>query len=332
MKVILILLAFAFALASCQADPSAKKIPFVKKRLVNKGVDVDFFPAVDILFIIDDSGSMSEYQRILADQSAVFTEEFFKTRFLDFQVGVTSSTNEDIFSNARTKGGKLLDEKGPHFITRDTTDGQEILEDYLKIGTSGSGSEEFLSILRQALSDDLRKSANKDFYREDAHLLIIFVTDTDDQATDPSADPIEVANFIRQLKNNNNEKITVAGALILEETPSCRRWGELHPEKILAFMEEFEGTSFALCDNNYGTELVKIAKEVVRKNSTIKLKQVPVVETLELYYGSQLIPEGEDIGWTYNPKNNEIYLAPGIELKPERRGTRVRVKFESAYR
>ena len=49
-----------FVFLGCEADPGLKKIPQGDPRLVKKGVNLNFYPMVDILFVIDDSGSMDD--------------------------------------------------------------------------------------------------------------------------------------------------------------------------------------------------------------------------------------------------------------------------------
>ena len=326
MKKLLFLLLVG-GLLGCQADPAQKKIPFEEKKLVAKGVNIDFFPAVDILFVVDDSGSMNQFQQILSKNSEEFVATIFNTRFIDYHIGVTTSTST-ANSSSRGWGGRLVNDRGFSFVERDTPEGQEVLADYLRVGTNGAIREIFFEVIDSAFSPALRATANKDFFREDAHLLIFFVTDTDDQGVHQAP---YIFDLLKNLKKGQTDKISMVGALLTHNIQSCRRpGGEYEPAKLSELVGLFKGKIFNLCANDYGEPMALVAEEILRRTSTIQLTQIPVLETLKLTYGRQIIPRGIN-GWTYDPQKNQIYLSPEIELAPERKGTRVKVNFKPVY-
>lgn len=51
-----------------------------------------YHPLVDILFVIDDSGSMGQKQNILSKNSELFIDQFLKIKSIDYHIGVTSSS------------------------------------------------------------------------------------------------------------------------------------------------------------------------------------------------------------------------------------------------
>ena len=79
MKLLILLISVPFLFVSCNqsSDPSPKGIPYEPPKKADKKLnDVSFNPSVDILFIIDDSGSMSSYQEKLALNAETFIERF----------------------------------------------------------------------------------------------------------------------------------------------------------------------------------------------------------------------------------------------------------------
>ena len=129
---VFILLPF-FCLISCQADPSSKKVTLVERQVVNKSVKDRYKPFLDILFVIDSSGSMDSKQEILAKNADQFVNEFLKTDFIDYRIAVTpgAKTNDQkafflpcIESSGKDKGYK-------NYVDKKTSKATECLREML---------------------------------------------------------------------------------------------------------------------------------------------------------------------------------------------------------
>ncbi len=313
---------------SCQAEPGDKRIPMVDRKIVDKKLnDISFNPAVDILFIIDDSGSMNVFQQKLAENAKLFTEIFLNTKFIDYHIGVTTSSLFDGGSVA--PGGRLHNVNGFTYVDRLTPDGDLILSEMLRVGTSGSASEEFLSIHMKAFTEPVLSGSNLGFYRKEAQLAIFVITDTEDQ----SAFSAQVAyDFLRDLKDKDERKIHYAAALVHVEN-SCKSFENMDPIKLRTIIDLFQerGYRFSLCQPNYGEDLARIATRLIRSASTIYLDQLPDVTTLEVYYGDQRLLNDPLKGWVYDPDRNAIILAAGIEID-DTVPKSLNVKFEAVYK
>jgi Abnormal spindle-like microcephaly-assoc'd, ASPM-SPD-2-Hydin len=130
--------------------------------------------AVDVLFIVDDSGSMADDQQILADNFGRFVETAFtEDADVDFHLGVTTT---DVLGGA---GGALV---GP-VLDRNTGSLEQAFRSMAIVGTSGSGLECGLEAMRRAL--EIHSSGvNAGFLRPDAALSVIVVTDEEDSGLD----------------------------------------------------------------------------------------------------------------------------------------------------
>lgn len=183
--------------------------------------------ATDVLFVIDDSGSMSQEQANLRDNLGVFIDALIASPVQnDFRIGVTS-TSVETFGATATSGqayaggpsvgvpypdGALVavaQDAGGNGLAGDLVHdaasgwgGTRILDktsatlarDFkanVQLGTSGSGKEQPFRAARLALSDRLL-DANAGFLRPGARLAVIFVTDEDDCSD--SADPRAASN------------------------------------------------------------------------------------------------------------------------------------------
>ena len=125
---------------------------------------------VDILWVIDDSGSMAEEQLLVADGFEAFISTLAETN-IDFHVGVVS-TDMDLSNPNR---GVLIGTPG--VLTADTPNYVNKFASRVQVGVEGSDKEKGLSASIAALSEPLISGANEGFLRPDAHLSVIYVSD-----------------------------------------------------------------------------------------------------------------------------------------------------------
>ena len=280
-----------------------------------------FKPTVDILFVVDDSGSMGGHQTNLATNIDLFTSGLGKTQILDYHIGVT--TTDFGFSTSGTLRGF------PNFVDKNTPDGLIRLRNNLIVGTSGSGTESVFKPTIDALSEPNLSGSNKGFYRPEAYLALVFVTDAVDQSDYQAPDTY---NFLMNLKDWDREKVISYGVIIPSSEKNCDRddSGET-PLKIEEFLHMTKGISFSLCAPDYGQRLAAIGDDLVRRvGMFIPMKQIPVVKTIQVKYGTQIIEEDVDAGWSYDPGRVGINLGPSRALEEQPAGTELEVTFVPA--
>ena len=319
----------ALFILGCQADPAEKKVPKDEKKIVNKGLNnVSFNPAVDILFIVDDSGSMSTFQANMAANAELFVQEIFKSKFIDYHIGVTTSTYYET-NSSKAPMGRLHKVEDETYVTRKTRNGPSIMAQMLKVGTSGSGTEHFFSIAELAFSPENMQGFNKGFFRPDAFLAIFLVTDTDDQS---QFSVTQHTDFLMQLKNNRQDKIHYTAAIIDQITSfDCSRLGEEFPRKIKDAVSFFNGSTFELCNADYGVEMAKVAQRIVEGVSTIYLEELPDVKTIEVTFGGKALPNDPNSGWVYDIDLNAIRISPDTEIS-ENEAAKLNIKYEAVYK
>lgn len=133
---------------------------------------------VDILFVIDNSGSMAEEQRKLKDNFEAFITELTKEDLNDYQIGIiTTDMREPIFL------GKL--QGTPRIINGKSMSKRQVIDAFTKnvmVGTTGTSYEKSLDAVKLALSPAMTKEGgyNQGFLRDGAMLAVIFVGDEDD--------------------------------------------------------------------------------------------------------------------------------------------------------
>jgi hypothetical protein len=205
------------ALAACQEYTFVGKTnQRIGGRTYEVGIEAE--GKTDILFVIDNSGSMAEEQQKLKDNMAAFVEVLTRS-VNDYQVGIIST---DIARVPRLEGcapccdldtdgdglpdwsdcdaGRLIAADGrTRFFTRPRAEDTAELEkekrklidgfnaNITALGANGSAYEASFDAVKRTLdpqADVAVRALNSGFIRADADLAIIFLTDEDDCSFD----------------------------------------------------------------------------------------------------------------------------------------------------
>ena len=217
MKKVLLIGSVLLTMVSCSPS-SPKGVPFVPKveDKISEVGDItkeSFRPNLDILFVIDDSGSMGTHQQNLSNNIGLFADAIVKTKFLDYHVGVITSSEY-----GPSAAGKL--QGNPRYVERSTKDGLVALANNLLVGINGDSNEEFFEPMYQALTPPLVNGFNSGFLRQDSYLAIIIVTDTDDQSPE-NFDAQYIYNFLVNLKGGADRLFVGAAYIPDSEVNTC---------------------------------------------------------------------------------------------------------------
>ena len=261
-------------------------------------VESSINPRVDILFVIDNSHSMTTHQKRLSENIDSFVKNFARQDFIDFHIGVTSVYDTRKFSTDEYKtrypgkpnyrNGELRPVSGSsvgdaRYITNQTDNLIESLEKTLLIGTvapnkGGPRWEESFSPVVAAFSDgDLARGANSGFRREIAHKAVIFVTDAEDQSLDMS-----VSQFNAYLKGlvppDSQLKVATYGVISPSNEPHCNKDYDVRPEdaenpvRVEELLAVSGGMMLSLCQADFGETLAEIGNDLWEKVTTRRLK------------------------------------------------------------
>lgn len=254
-------------------------------------------PAVDVLWVVDNSCSMLEEQDELAANFSAFIG-FFLDSGLDWHIGVVS-TDTDL----RGHTGKLRPATGYRYLTPDTPTPDALFNQMVSLGTGGSAEERGLDAAWLAIaqpSADLQNT-NDGFYREDASLHVVVISDEDDQSTRVS--PFEFSDFMLNLKSNDD--IPVTFSTIVGPTPSgcSNRNTDADPapryEQVAATVG---GIQESICVSDWYPVLEQLGLQAAGLRDEYFLSEVPAPATIEITvtdetgvrYGLNLdeLPEG----------------------------------------
>lgn len=131
---------------------------------------------LDIVLVIDDSGSMKEEQKNMAEKFGSFTSHLSS---MNWRVGVITT---DVV--AANRNGKLVPVVGAqtHWIESTTTNAQKLIGDTVQgVGLLGNGAEQGIKAT-YSLITNRNNSPNNGFFREDAALAVVIVSDENESA------------------------------------------------------------------------------------------------------------------------------------------------------
>jgi len=208
-----LLSALLLPLTGC-GDPPLRKLDFT---VVDAFIQ-DPAEQVDILFVIDNSYSMLAEQEKLSEEFEAFIEFFFVAN-TDYHIGITTTDME-------VEAGYLVGD--PKIITRATPNPAAVFRNNVLVGTEGSGFEQGFAAAWTALSPGMRSGPNAGFFREEAALSLLFVSDEDDGSNFPVHSWLDA---FWDLKGQRNRDMFNASALtgvhpVTSDPAACGQSGD----------------------------------------------------------------------------------------------------------
>ncbi len=353
-------LSFAILMTGCgsknpdrQAPPDAPINAVTVEGAQTKSVGD---PKVNILFVVDNSGSMENYQVKLVKNMEFFSKIFFKNSRIDYKIGVVPIydskylNDQTVYRSGKRKMnalGELValkglapeDNQAQLYITRQTLNPERVLQETVHLGTQwGPEAEESFSPVMAITDEQINSTKNQNFYDPNAYLAIIFLTDADDVTSGMSGETFY--QKLVELKNGDRSKVLIAAALpnLDNHGADCTKDGH-GPIQAFPALLAASGAIYAdLCSSNFGARLADFANYLVQRvaSQKISLGFTPDLQTLEVTYGMEgsaeqdrlKIPRG-DKGYFFDPQTNEVILSPDIEL-PQQANSILFVKAKPA--
>ncbi len=283
---------------------------------------------IDVLWVIDNSGSMETSQQAVAANFSRFIEKFRANGF-DFQIAVTTSdAYKDVFSPALLKSdyaaGSYTDGVGtvvtaPAILTNTTPNLEMAFKANILRGINGSGDERAFQSLKAALSNSSNKALG--FPRADAHLSVIIVSDEDDFSWDETgsldsmyADPRlhtaqSYVDFLDGITGSTqgSRYHSVSSIGIFDENCRVNLGGGVRKiaDRYHALTGLTGGILGSLCDD-FGTTLANISNRTIELSTRFFLDREPVKGTLRVYVNGVQVPESNTDGYSYDASNNSI--------------------------
>lgn len=260
-------------------------------------------PQADVLFVVDNSCSMSEEQSSLGGNLGAFLQ-FARQQNIDFHIGVVTTDVARNTDSGRFRGN-------PRIIDPSTPNGDTTFRNTVRLGTGGSASERGLEAAYLALSDPLINTHNAGFLRQNAALAVIFVSDEPDFSTRPVT---FYENFLRNIKGFNNTGMFSASAVVGTQSPRCNGPGgrATYAPRYIGLAQNSGGVVESICAANWGQTLANIGLNSFGLRRQFTLSSQPVPATIAVRVDGASVPRADGSGvdnWTFDSTTNTITFA-----------------------
>lgn len=318
---------------------------------------VSFAPRkLDVLFVVDNSGSMASSQNNLANNFPSFIDKFISKGY-DFRIAVTTTDafyGDQFVANGcslcNTEQTRFRSGVNPKVYVIDRADydlsqaGEEarLKSDFtlnVKVGTNGSGDERAFSSFKAALSSSL----NINFHRPDAFLAIVIVSDEEDfsqseYAMNESYSNVNlhsVASYKSYLDGFtggvSSEDYSVSAISISDQ--ACRdslAGGSGGAQKVASRYNQLVdltgGSKNSIC-SPFDQTLDNISNQIITEQKPVyTLNKKPIVASIRVTVGGVSVPQSNTDGWSYDAAANTITIN-GMTYKPNG-GAAISINFD----
>ncbi|WP_347357577.1 hypothetical protein [Bdellovibrio sp.] len=275
---------------------------------------------IDILWVIDNSGSMETSQTNLTQNFASFISRF-QTYNYDFNMAVTTTEawRKQFDSNstlARIKDGAGTNHSGVFVMNKNTQNLGDVFAINAKQGINGNGDERALSSIKETLLDAHNNTLG--FRRPEAFLAVIIVTDEEDFSSssgqfnesysNPNLHTVQsYVDFMDQYVGSRNYSVNTIG--ILDDACRTSLNNTFKERKIASRLIEMSnltgGVKASLC-SNFGESLELISDSIIQLSSVFKLNREPQEDTIAITVNGASVPNDPVNGWTYDASNLTI--------------------------
>ncbi|MBX2797503.1 MAG: hypothetical protein KTR31_07545 [Myxococcales bacterium] len=258
-------------------------------------------PVVDVLWIVDNSGSMADNQTELANNFPIFMTYFLGSG-LDYHIGVVSTDVDNI--NHR---GKLRESDGYRFITPKTKDPLTVFADMVQLGSTGSNTERGREAAYWALELEA-DGFNKGFLRndEESGVHVIVISDEDDYSRQNVISKAEFIAYMNLLRARDplvtfNSIVNPPGAGPLQDIDAGREY--------LALTDGIGGIKREIGNSSFTEFLQTLGLQAAGLKTEFHLSRLPVLETIDVWAVTEegaTIPFTPIEDYTYNARRNAI--------------------------
>ncbi|WP_374029156.1 hypothetical protein [Bdellovibrio bacteriovorus] len=269
----------------------------------NFGQNITYNNKVDILWIVDNSSSMLKHQQNLSAQVPDLVTKLNSLK-MDYHMAVVTTS----MGGTTPDGGKFIG--SPKYVTASTPDLVNSLKNRMIVGEAGSNNERGLESMQNALSNSYLSNEGRGFFREDALLVVIALSDENDKSV--VSNPVShYVNFLDGLKTPwvDGTRSWVFNFIgVLPTSTNCRTYND-YAEAGLTFIDivkESGGVQESICSSNLSSAVTNIRSRIYQILTDFKLSKIPVIESISVTINGQAVPRSSINGWDYIEARNVI--------------------------
>jgi len=235
---------------------------------------------VDILWVIDDSGSMADNQDALAKNFNNFISQFLDKK-IDFKMAITTT------DGTSRRNGKMVGNSSKLTRVQANANKDEFIKNFtrwVKVGTYGSGIEQGLKCASSFLD---RYSTS--FLREDAYLAIVFLSDEEDQSEK------KVSEYLARFQaTKKNKGMVKAYSIVTTKMPIMAEW-ETIGNRYMEVSKATSGSSSEITED-FSSTLKDIGGSIVNLINRFALAEIPFDNAISVFVNNTQVTNG----WTFD--------------------------------
>ena len=301
----LVLLISVFVSLSCSPTSTGFQLPTDE---VNFTGAIELNKKVDILFVIDNTSSMLQHQKRIASQLQLLIDALNKLK-MDYRFAVTTTSmglpSQSCPQNSRSLVGQ------PVYLTERNIGS---LQERFLVGKSGCDLERGLDAMALTISKPYLSSIGSDFVRDDALLVVNFISDEEDKSTEfgngTNNDFISILNQRKPVFKDGSQSWIVNLIGTLNPDISCDQLGAIPNvgKKYLKLVDYSNGVKSSICNLDMATTVANIKARIVGQLTSYRFPEEPNKSTVDVTVGDRKIFEDTANGWTIETQGSIFIL------------------------
>jgi len=233
---------------------------------------------VDIIWIIDNSGSMRWAQNKLA-QNVINFINLFMQYGPNFKMAVITTDSPNFLN------GITLTQNDPNLVLN-------VANLISSVGNQGSATEAGLHMLETSYANNIS------WFRQGAHLVTIFLSDEMDHS------PMPYSYYTTSFDNRIPYGMFLPYAIIGDVPNGCNfaQAGGGYYE----FVNHYNTQWWSICAEDWGSQMEDIALAIINASAFVLDYPSPKEDTISVWLNGQMMTEG----WEYIPESNSIAFEP----------------------
>jgi len=244
---------------------------------------------VDILFVVDNSGSMMSNQTNLKNNFSSFISAFASSG-VSYQIAIITTDSSSFV--------------GPIIDSSSTDPTGEFDTQIDSIGVGGSTMEKGLHYAYESTTvGDAAPGAG--FQRPDARLVVVYVSDEPDHSDHGATSGMTYADYANSLKSLKSSLDLIVAHAIAGDYPSgcSANGGAQFGEGYYEVVSQTAGTFMSICAADWSVTMDTLARDSIMSNGfTLTGDAIP--DSIEVYVDSVLVTS-----WIYDEATRTVLLA-----------------------
>lgn len=269
-------------------------------------------PKVDIVWVVDNSGSMKEEQGAVISNAGEFFNQL-SNKHLDFRLAAITTDNEKIVFPGNSK-------IPPRTGWTSASDGSQAFVNNVNAGLKGSGTESGIHFAEKAINTGTVVP------REGASLVFVMLSDEGDHyacyhggsvqnAADPCNGGTDFDPNNNVFKANGYKVYAIIGLNSSGQAAKCTGSGTSATTinnqwpGYYNLAQATGGMAGTICSNDYSQLLNSITNQAAAAASSYVLSHIPMSSTVVVKKNGEVVPKDSNNGWMYNSSNNSIVFS-----------------------